>query len=57
MWDVTLLVDSYFSTEEYLWADIKTDDLMDEAKRLQNLLKKQPRKTYAWSVYKSLRPM
>jgi dynein heavy chain len=55
VWDVTLLVDSYFSHwKNTLWADIKTDDLMDEAKRLANLLKKQPRKTHGWSVFKTL---
>ena len=55
LWDVILLVDSNFqSWKNTLWADIKTDDLLDEVKRLQNQLKKQPKKPRGWQVFKSL---
>ena len=55
LWDVILLVDANFQAwKNTLWADIKTDDLIDEVKRLQNLLKLQPKKAFVWPVYKAL---
>jgi len=53
VWDVVLLVESNMNTwKNTLWAEIKTDDLMDEVKRIQNQLKKQPRKPREWAVFK-----
>ena len=55
VWDVVLLVESNFNTwKNTLWAEIKTDDLMDEIKRIQNQLKKQPKKPREWGVFKTL---
>ena len=55
LWDVVIMVDANFNSwKNSLWADIKTDDLMEEVKRLQNQLKSQPKKPRGWQVFKSL---
>lgn len=55
VWDTVYLVDSFFSLwRNTLWADIKTDDLLDEVRKMQNQLKKQTKKCREWGVYKRL---
>ena len=55
LWDVILLVDSNLSSwKNTAWADIKTDDLLDEVKGLTNLLKAQPKKPRSWPLFKTL---
>lgn len=54
-WDVVFLVHSLFvQWKNTLWAEIKTDDLVDEVRRLQGQIKKLPRKTKDWHVTKNL---
>jgi dynein heavy chain len=53
--DVASLVDSYVNMwKNTLWADIATDDLLDELKRVQNLIKRLPRAAHSWPIFKSL---
>lgn len=55
VWDNVMLVDCLFSTwKNTLWADIKTDDLMDEVKKIQNQLKVHHKKVKEWGVFKRL---
>ena len=50
-WDIVLLVDSLFiSWRNTLWADIKTDDLLDEVRSLQVQMKKQSKSCKGWDV-------
>ena len=54
-WDVVLMVNSLFiQWKNTLWAEIKTDDLLDEVKRLQNQIKKLPKQSKDWQVSKML---
>jgi dynein heavy chain len=55
VWDVVLLVDSLFiQWKSTTWAEINTDDLIDEIKNITNQIKKQTRRTNDWNVFKSL---
>eukprot|EP01038_Epipyxis_sp_PR26KG_P005405 gene5405-7492_t len=55
VWDSVVLVESLFTTwKNTLWQEIKTDELLDEVKRLQNQLKKQTKKSREWGVFKRL---
>ena len=54
-WDIVLLVDSLFSVwKTTLWAEIKTEQLLDDVRGLQSVLRKQPRSTKDWGVSKML---
>jgi dynein heavy chain len=51
VWDVVRLVDCLFSQWKLtLWNDIKSEDLMDETRRLQNQIKMLPQVTKDWNV-------
>lgn len=55
IWDTVMLVQSVFAQWKVtLWAEIKTDDLLDEVKKIQSHLKKRPKKAREWGVYKRL---
>ena len=55
VWDTVVLVESLFAMWKCtLWAEIQTDDLLDEVKKLQQQLKRQPKKSREWSVFKHL---
>ncbi|CAN0303753.1 unnamed protein product, partial [Discosporangium mesarthrocarpum] len=52
VWDMVSLVDSLFgSWMTTLWADIKTDELLDEVKSLQQQIRKLPRRVRDWEAY------
>lgn len=55
LWDVVLMVESLFQQWKItLWADIKTDDLIDETKRLTKQIKVLPKKAREWEASKTL---
>jgi len=55
VWDTFQLVDFTFQDwRTTLWDDIDTDYLMDEAKKLKDVVKKLDKKTRVWDVYKGL---
>ena len=55
LWDTVVLVQTLFAMwKNTLWAEIATDNLMEEVKKLQNQLKKQPRRPRDWAVFKRL---
>ena len=48
-------MDSFFGLwKNTLWADIKSDELLDEVRKMQNQLKKLPKKCRDWGVFKRL---
>lgn len=54
-WDVVNLVDSLMTQwRNTLWADIKTDDLIDEVRKLQQQIRQLPKKSREWGIYKYL---
>jgi dynein heavy chain len=55
VWDTVMMIDAMFSTwKNTLWAEIRTDDLMEETKKIQNQLKRYPKKARDWGVFKTL---
>jgi dynein heavy chain len=55
VWDMINLVDSLFTQwKGTLWAEIKTDDLLEEIKRIQVQIKRQPKKPREWGAFKRL---
>eukprot|EP01042_Synura_sphagnicola_P022744 gene22744-28985_t len=53
--DTVMMIDAMFSTwKNTLWAEIHTDDLMEETKKIQNQLKRYPKKARDWGVFKTL---
>jgi dynein heavy chain, axonemal len=55
VWDTVMLVECIFTAwKNTLWAEIQTDDLLDEVKKIQNQLKRHPKKAKEWNVFKKL---
>ena len=55
VWDVALLVESLFAVwRATLWAEIRTDDLVDEVRVIQQQIKRLPRRAKEWLVMKHL---
>ena len=55
VWDVALLVESLFAVwRATLWAEIRTDDLVDEVRVIQQQIKRLPRRANEWLVMKHL---
>lgn len=55
VWDTVMMIDYMFSTwKNTLWAEIQTDELMEETKKIQNQLKRYPKKARDWGVFKQL---
>jgi len=55
VWDNVMLVTCLFSTwKNTLWAEIQTDEFIEEVKRIQNQLKRQHKKVREWGVFKRL---
>lgn len=55
VWDIVCLVDFYLNTwKNTLWAEINTDDLVEEVRKIQNQIKKQPKKPREWGVFKMM---
>ena len=55
VWDVIGLTESLFSTwKSTLWAEIKTDDLLDQVKQLQVIIRRLAVKTREWAVFHTL---
>ncbi|CAM9632729.1 unnamed protein product, partial [Ectocarpus sp. 8 AP-2014] len=55
VWDVVGLVDGLFASwTATLWADIKTDELLEEARSLQLHIRGLPRRIRDWGLYKAV---
>ena len=55
LWDMSSLIDNIFDTwRQELWADIRTDDILDETTKIQNQVKGMPREVKGFDVYKTL---
>lgn len=55
VWDSRALVSALFSDwQQALWADIDTDELVDETRLLQGQVKALPRTVRGWQVYQQL---
>jgi dynein heavy chain len=55
VWDTVVLVESLFAMwRNTLWAEIDTEVLLEEVKKLQNQLKKHTKKPREWAVFKRL---
>eukprot|EP00752_Nemacystus_decipiens_P011484 g10196.t1 len=55
VWDTAGLVDGLFASwTATLWADIQTDELLDEARSLQLHIRGLPRRIRDWGLYKAV---
>jgi dynein heavy chain len=55
IWDTAMMIDFLFASwKSKLWAEIQTDDYIEETKKIQQQLKRFPKKAKEWGVTKQL---